>query len=197
MIDINLLGKKEEKEPSEKEKTPTSFLTIAIMILALVVLATLSLFIYKQARGYKLSGMDTRIKKLDSEIAEINKIEENGKIYNLEQRAKTVQNQLKNLQKLLASHTYWSYLISELATSTHKEVQYESFSTDKDNAITISGNTPSYTTLAYLLANLDNNKKLEDVHLDSASLDQTSEGKTIIKFSIKLSLKPEALQKEK
>jgi Tfp pilus assembly protein PilN len=197
MIDINLLGKKEEEKPTQKEETPTSpILTIVIMILVLVALAILSLFIYKQARGYKLSRLLTREKKLEDDIDKINKIEEDGTIYNLEERAKTVQNQLKNLQKLVASHIYWSYLLTELTTSTHKEAQYESFSVDKDNTITISGNTSSYVTLAYFLASLDKNKKIENVRLNSASLSQTKEGKMVTKFSIKFSLTPEALQKE-
>lgn len=195
MVNINLLSKEEKEEAEKKGKAFSPILASALMILIIVGLIILSLFIYQNARKFKISGLDKNIENLQEEIDKNNKLE--GEEETLEQKAKTIQSQLTNLKKILFSHTYWSYLLTELSGSTHKEVQYNDFSVDdKNNTITISGNTSNYITLAYFLTSLSKSEKIENVQLNSAGLEQNEKGETVTGFIIKISLSQEALEKE-
>ncbi len=196
MVNLNLLSKEEKEKGQKKEQSSSPIFLSAVMILIIVSLIILSFFIYQNARKYKISGLDKRIDNLKKEIKKVDTIVEDGKEISLEEKAKTTQNQLVNLRKIVSSHSYWSFLLTELVTHTHREVQYEKISVEDNNLISIAGNSSSYVNLAYFLTSLNKSDKLENARLYSANLYQKQDDKIVINFVIKLSLSPEALQKE-
>lgn len=201
MVDINLLIQKGKEVKLEKIKT------IATLILAVTIglVLFLALFLF----GHKL-WREKQIKDLNSKIESL-KVSESA-FGNLEENAKTLQNQLKNLKELLSSHVYFSSFLKILSEVTLKDVQYSSLTTDTTGTTSLTGTAKNYQSIALLITRLkampfldesgqpkidqsgQSLKVFSSVELQNSSLEKSGE-KNIYRFSINLTFNEQILRK--
>jgi len=197
MVEISLLPKEPEKSKKEKPVGikakgvfPTTFLALGILLVLLAAGVTFGIFIYKNARASNLDSLENQISILKAE---------EEKYKDIETEAKTLQEQLNNLENLLAKHKYWSQVMKVLADYTPNDAQYKSIvCEEKDNKFTVTGYAPTYVTVAELMVSLKKTEGkgyFDKIELDSAklSLDESKEIK--VEFSISFNLKEGALKK--
>lgn len=134
MPDINLLQSRIE----EGGVNSSSLARIISRVLMLLVLAVVASYILLLFAGWhaksKLTEVNDKIQAVQaSAIANKDRLE-----------LVTRQEQLSELETLVNNHTYWSYLLPELARVTLKTAKYSEIDAEDDGKLTLTATLPNY-----------------------------------------------------
>ncbi len=200
MIDINLLIKKTREVKSERLKTIAS----VILIITVAVVGFLSGTLY----GHKL-WREKQIKDSTRKIQELkNKQTAFG---DLEEKATTLQAQIKNFKILKEKQVHFSSLIRALANTTPSSIRLTQLEAKEEGTLKLSGEAKNYQEVSFFLARLQEAPILDEkgeVRLDSegqtiklfpsvnikSSSAKTSANKTVYEFDLELIFNPEILK---
>jgi hypothetical protein len=104
----------------------------------------------------------------------------------------TRQEQLKQLDTLVDSHVYWSYLLPELARVTLRSAVYSNISAKSDGKLNLDVTLPSYSEVEKFMQIFDlpeYNQQFSNVRI--VSIDSVQNGTTIqIKLRLQLTFNP-------
>lgn len=202
MVDINLLIQKGKEIKAEKIKA------IATLILAVTIgfVLFLGLIFY----GHKL----WRQKQINDLTIKIQSLKESEAAFgDLEQNAKTLQNQTSSLRNLFSNHVYFSSFLKALASVTSKKVQYINLTTDTTGIVTLNGGAKSFGDISLLITRLKEAPILDEngqakldssgqslrlftgVEFKSSSLETETTNKKVYKFSFNLKFNDQILRK--
>lgn len=98
--------------------------------------------------------------------------------------------QITDLDKALATSgsqnsAVWSAMFTDLEGVVPKDLKLTNFSLDEANAVKISGESGSYSTVAKLIRSMEDSKRFSNVKLISSSVSDTPDGSKV-NFSISL-----------
>jgi Tfp pilus assembly protein PilN len=98
--------------------------------------------------------------------------------------------QITDLDKALAASgnqnsAVWSAMFSDLEGVVPKDLKLTNFSLDEANAVKLSGESNSYSTVAKLIRSMEGSKRFSNVKLVSSSVSDTPDGSKV-NFSISL-----------
>jgi hypothetical protein len=185
MQEINLLQNKlkDRSEAWDRRNTIVGVVLGAILVLVLAAGA----FLY-----YLNSDAKTKASEIQTENLSIqSKLDSSqGSLAS----AKSFQAQLRNIDKLLTGHIYWSKVFDTAQTTIIKNSQYSLFQAKTDGKIHVEGLVSNMDSLGKLLLSLSTNPDLTGVKLISA---QSNPGATAgYKFAMDFVIKPELLFKK-
>ncbi|PIZ58077.1 hypothetical protein COY23_00800 [bacterium (Candidatus Torokbacteria) CG_4_10_14_0_2_um_filter_35_8] len=180
---INLLP--EQQEEARPSKIFSGTFTFAFIAIILLVGIYGAIFFYGQMQEEKLQSTNDQIAELDKTIDSYKEMRE---------KAELLQKKLTNLERILAKHVHWSYLVSRFENATLKNVQFTKFATAeqednkskktktqkklaKKNAISLAGATSNYDLVAKQIAALEDEKGVEKVEFQQASWTEDAFGK--------------------
>jgi hypothetical protein len=108
--------------------------------------------------------------------------------------AKAFQAQLRNIEKILSSHVYWSTVFAVAEDSMINNSQYVLFQARTDGKVHVEGVVPNLTELGKLILSLSTHPDLKDVKLTSA---QGNTGTAVgFRFGLDFAIKPDLLTKK-
>jgi len=122
------------------------------------------------AQKNTLKKLPSRIKEIDGQLIAFKKLDE---------QLRNFSQAVANIEVALNQRQQWSPVLKELNRVTPKDVVYTSFS-GEENKISLSGATPSLSSLAKLLVALGNSQ-FQNVTLSSIAINQGN-----VSFSIAL-----------
>lgn len=134
----------------------------------------------------QIGGLNERIAVQRNALAQVDRKDE----------VLTRQAQLKEFDKLIDNHVYWSQLLPELAKITLKQASYLSFQSGDDSTINLSVQLPDIAELDKLLQVFDLpklNKYFRDVKIGGISKTQ-KEDQTFIRVEIQLKYDPNLIK---
>ena len=160
--DISLLPKEIEIK-KEQEARDRLLLRGGSVFLAVALLFCLGVFVYSLALKSQLSNLEKSVASERSEIASLLEIE---------REAKDLESRVEVLAKILNKKIYFSGLLSALAEAVPVDVAIAEVTVPSAEAVSVSGTSRSYVSLAKFLLNLKEPGLFEVVELRSVSLDQ-------------------------
>lgn len=188
--DINLIPQAEVTEQRKSKAVKSS--TLMFIVLLLISVGVSAFFFIK------VSGLNSNIKQLDSEIETLR-----GKIKassNLEVSARNLDKKYSALNKLFTTRSKYSLLLKEIEARRPDNVEITNFDV-KQGQVSISGISGSYISVSNFVNNFlnkefaDGNPDLKDIFIDvslnSVSLDK---GSNSVKFFIVVSYQDGRLQ---
>jgi Tfp pilus assembly protein PilN len=188
--DINLIPQAEVTEQRKSKAVKSS--TLMFIVLLLISVGVSAFFFIK------ISGLNSNIKQLDSEIETLR-----GKIKassNLEVSARNLDKKYSALNKLFTTRSKYSLLLKEIEARRPDNVEITNFDV-KQGQVSISGISGSYISVSNFVNNFlnkefaDGNPDLKDIFIDvslnSVSLDK---GSNSVKFFIVVSYQDGRLQ---
>lgn len=135
----------------------------SVLILALIIIfALVSVVLYITARAKTSKSLD-----LDSQISQVNQqIKSKDQ---LERAVVAIYGQVNNLDTVINKRNFWSKLLTQISSTSDKNVQLTSITTSDLSSVNISGKASSYTSLAYYLKRLENSTKMSNISLVSSN----------------------------
>ena len=164
--DISLLPKEVERK-REQAARGRLFRKGSLVFLAASFLLGVGAFVYSLALKSQLSGLEQNITSEKSKISSLSEIE--FKAHDLEMRVDALKN-------ILDEKIYFSDLLDTLARAVPADVAIVEITVPSETAVSVSGTSRSYVSLAKFLLNLKESGPpsvgFEAVELRSVSLDQ-------------------------
>lgn len=156
MAEINLLQNRLKDTTDAGGRQSKAVLAIFAVILAVIVGATVMLFLLNNSLESQIAAAAATNLDLKSKIA----VEQKGL-----GDAKAFQAQLANLRVLLNNHTFISPLLDELSRVTYVKSQYMSFDVAEGGKIHIEGLVNTYVDLGKMLLGLSSSPHFKNVKL--------------------------------
>lgn len=179
--DISLLPKEVEKR-REQEARGRLLRRGGLVFLAVSLLLAVGVFVYSLTLDSQLSNLEQNIASEMSKIASLSEIELG---------AKDLEVRVVAMAKILNEKIYFSNLLDTLAKAVPADVAIAEVTAPSETAVSVSGASRSYVSLAKFLLNLKGAGLFRAVELRSVSLDaQTGEAN----FDLNLSVVKEGLR---
>lgn len=188
MAEINLLQPEQISASSIVGRSKFIVSRMLMVILVLIMAGYGYLFI----EDSRVSG---NIEKTQAKITQAQSVAMNN-----QDRAEllTRQGQLKELDKLVKDHMYWSYMLSDLAKITFKNAKYSNFEADTKGKMWATVNVSTYEELDKFVQvfNLpEYNKEFSDVRVITINKEQDANtGVTVLKARLQLTFNPEYIK---
>ena len=170
-------------------KGTSIFLSVAIVFVTGIVIATIGAFGY----GLYLSSQLTKQTK---------SIENIDKNYSANQGPKTEAdiNEAKSIvssyKQILGAQPYWTQILKEIQVRTPKKIKYNSLSANlSDRAVRLDVSASSYAQAVEAALSFMASLVFEDVKIGALSLSE-SQGVTEVGFSLDLKVKADAFKKQ-
>jgi hypothetical protein len=186
MQEINLLQSKLKDRTYASDKRNAIILGIAGFITILVFVAGGVLYMANKDKQRAINGLkkenESIQSKLDSAKGDLSS-------------AKSFQAQLKNIEKLMALHIYWSPVLERLEANALKNGMYISLQATSNGKVHVEGLTDSMVNVGKLILSLSTDKSnFYDVKLSSI---KRNEGAiSAYNFEVDFMVKPESLIKK-
>jgi hypothetical protein len=185
MQEINLLQNKLKDRSEAWDRRNTVVGVVLGAVLVLVIAAGAFLYFLNSDTKSKTAEMQTENLSIQSKLDS-----SQGTLA----EAKSFQAQLRNIDKLLAGHIYWSKVFDTAQETIIKNSQYSLFQAKTDGKVHIEGLVANMDNLGKLLLSLSTNPDLTGVKLISA---QSNPGSTAgFRFAMDFVIKPELLTKK-
>ncbi len=185
MPQINLL--------KEKRSNPRALQPLIIGINFLLMAVVLGLIAYYGWMYFTVKSNTKNTVELQANIGK----EKNAALKSPDrQQLLARQAQLKELEGIVAKHSYWSALLPSLAKVTLKEAQFMTVKIDTANLLNISVSVPNTESLDKFLQVFDlpeYNKNFYNLKIGSISNGQ-KEDKLLTKFDVRMNYNPELLK---
>ena len=160
--DISLLPKEIERK-KEQEARDRLLRRGGLVFLTVSLLLALGVFVYSLTLNSQLSDLEQDIASEMSKIASLSE---------LELSVKDLEARVGVLTKVFNEKLYFSRLLSTLTRAVPADVAVVELTAPSEEAISVSGTSRSYVSLAKFLLNLKENGLFGVVELRSVSLDQ-------------------------
>lgn len=160
--DISLLPKEVERK-KEQEARDRLLRRGGLVFLAVSLLLAAGVFVYSLTLDSQLSNLEQDIAGERSKIASLSEIELD---------ATDLERRVEALAKILDEKIYFSDLLDTLAKAVPADVAIAEVTVPSEEAVSVSGTSRSYVSLAKFLLNLKDAGLFETVELRSVSLDQ-------------------------
>lgn len=161
--DISLLPSDvEKKRANEVRGQLLRKVSLVFLIVSLVLGA--GVFVYSLVLGTQLSNLEKNVSSEESKI---------GSLAEIELQAQDLAVRVKALGDIFGAKVYFSNLLTTLSGAVPADVALTEMTVPSEEAISVSGTSRSYVSLAKFLLNLKESEELfEAVELRSVSLDQ-------------------------
>lgn len=181
MKEINLLPEKYKKKRKSK---PGKYIKTAITVLIVVALIFLA------------KGIKSKLQQLESKSVAVNLIyiEDLAPLINEKQTLEEIETDINNKYnlylKLVDEKILWSEILLEIAGIMPKNVQINNIFLSAEDNITLSGQTPSTTSIAQFITDLNKSPYFKNIDLKfitaETGLEKSSTG--IMNYQLTLSL---------
>jgi len=164
--DISLLPKELEKK-KEQEAQDRLWRRGGLIFLAVSILLAGGVFVYSLTLNSQLSNLEQNLADEESKITSLSEIALS---------AQDLEKRVESLKKILDEKVYFSNLLKTLSSAVLEGVTISEVTAPSETAVSVSGNSRSYSSLADFLLNLKDGRaeavSFEAVDLRSVSLDQ-------------------------
>lgn len=176
MLEINLLPKKKRQE-TQALKANTTYTMIAVVILIVAFLGVLFLVGYKTMKTATLNSIESKVSDLKAEEATYAQLESD---------AKTLQNQMQNIESILENHTYWHAMFDELSKHVPAKLILTDFTAESDRRVAVQGTAVTYAELARFMVSLreGGGGKFSNIKLLSAGLSDPGKPDSTVSFNV-------------
>lgn len=150
---------------------------------------------------FALKNTDSKIAKIQIEIAELNKqaisVKDREELF-------TRQQQIKSLEGLVGGHQYWSQFFPALAKATLKSANYTTLKAGPDNTVTLTVRVPTLEDMDKYMQvfNIDDfNENFSNLKIAGYTKNQTEEAEgvapvTYIEFRVQMQFNSGIIQKK-
>lgn len=189
MLDLkageNVARKLDPKLATVESNHPAGSNWLALALVGVMVLATISVFLLDRLEQTQLVRLDADYTQKSADLA-------TAPYPELLTRVQALDQARRSLAAADTSPVIWSGLLRDFQTTTSAGVTLGTVSIDTGGLVTLDGTTDTVTTLAAYLATLRASAFLQAVELVSATATET-EGKVQVQFAVGAKLSPTAL----
>ena len=159
------------------QQSPMKRNIFSVLILTLIIifiLVSVVLYITSRAKQSKFANLETQISDVNQQIKSKDQ---------LERAVVAIYGQVTNLDSVINKRNFWSNLLTQISSTSDKNVQLSGITTSDLSSVQISGKANNYTALAYYLKRLENSTKMSNISLVSSGETQDQDS-VKIQFTI-------------
>lgn len=168
----------------EKSKGFNLVSAIALSLSAIFILAAVFVYIAVRAKQGQVTKIENQIEEVDSQM--------NAKS-DLAKAVTGIYGQVTNLDEVIGKRTFWTNFFKELSTKNTLYAKFQSFQTVDLSKVQITGQSSSYSSLAYLVKSFEQSNRFSHVNIVSSD---KQEGSNAVNFSIEATISPSAFAKQ-
>lgn len=188
LIDINLL-QREQSTVSRLTQATTIVGVVCGSIVVLLLLVVVFLYTTIAIRSGQKDGLVQEQTELTKKADAISEFEQT--FYpemTLGQQATAYQKQIDGIKELLNNHKYFTLYLSEIAVNTPTTIVYQSFGSDNENRLIVTGSAATYGDVSKLTKRLEGLSFAKSASIQDARLNRDASGKPI-QFTLVIELK--------
>ncbi len=173
-LNINLL-RKEQRQVDRLSQATIIVSVVSGSIVVLTLLVVVFLYTTIAIRDGQKNGLIEDRQGFAKETEQLSDLDQ--PFYpemSLAEQAKAYQQQVDGLRELIDNHKYFTLYLSEIAVNTPLSIIYESFSSESNDRLTVTGRAKTYGDLSKLAKKFENLSFARSASIQDAQLDRTN-----------------------